>query len=107
MTFDTHILDGFNSFLLAAVAAPSAAGAAATTKGAVTPSGGGNFFDVLVMVVLIIGMIRGKVRGMSEELLDVFKWLLAVVAAALDYKPMGDWLANFLHISFLIAHITC
>ena len=104
MTFDTHFLDGFNSFLLAAAAAP----AAAPTAPAVSTGGGsGNPFDVFVLVILIVGLIRGKIRGMSEELLDVFKWLLVVVAAAYGYKPAGDWVANFVNIPFLIAHIVC
>ncbi len=101
MTFDVHILDGFNSFLLAADIP-----AAGSKTVAATP-GSGNLFDVFVMVILIVGMIRGKIRGMSEELLDVFKWLLVVVAAAWGYQPMGNWLANFLHIPFLIAYVSC
>ena len=105
MTFDAHILDGFNSFLLAAV--NPAADAAAATKGATTPSGGGNIFDVFVMVMLIVGLIRGKKRGMSEELLDVFKWLLVVVVAARGYKLMGEWVANFANIPVLIAYVIC
>ena len=101
MTFDAHILEGVNTFFLAAATVPgTSAGTAATSGG-----GNGNFFDVIVAVMLVIGLMRGKKRGMSEELLDVFKWLLVVVAAAYTYKPMGDWVANFGHLPTLIGYI--
>ncbi len=102
MTFDAHILDGFNTFLLAAAVPGTPAGTAAPSGG-----GNGNFFDIIVAVMLIIGLMRGKKRGMSEELLDVFKWLLVVVAAAYSYKPMGDWVAGKAPIPTLIAYISC
>ena len=104
MTFDAHILDGFNSFLLAADI--PAVGKAAAKSVAATP-GSGTWFDGFVVVILIFGIIRGKIRGMSQELLDVFKWLLMVFCAAHGYKPIGDKLADFVEIPVLIAYITC
>jgi uncharacterized membrane protein required for colicin V production len=50
--------------------------------------------DVLVLVLLAVGVVRGRKRGMSEELLDVLKWLLVVVVAGYAYKPLGEILAG-------------
>ena len=52
-----------------------------------------SWVDLIILAVLIIGMIRGRKRGMSEELLDLLKWLLIVVVAAYFYQPIGDFLA--------------
>ncbi len=66
-----------------------------------------NWFDFLVAVVLLIGIARGKKRGMSQELLDVLQWLLIVVVAALGYKHLGDLLSDYTHMGPLAAYITC
>ena len=50
--------------------------------------------DLLVVVLLVVGVLRGRKRGMSEELLDVIKWSLIVLVAGLLYEPGGRWLAN-------------
>ena len=38
-----------------------------------------SWFDLVALAVLVVGLFRGRKRGMSEELLDVFQWLLIVV----------------------------
>ena len=50
--------------------------------------------DLVVLIVLVVGIIRGRKRGMSEEFLDVVKWLLVVVVAAYLYFPLGQVLAQ-------------
>src|SRR5439155_838084 len=52
------------------------------------------WFDVLVITVLLVGVSRGRKRGMSEELLDVIKWALVVFIAANIYEPAGQVLAQ-------------
>src|SRR5437868_1231030 len=52
------------------------------------------WFDVLVLTVLLVGISRGRKRGMSEELLDVIKWALVVFVAANIYEPAGQVLAE-------------
>src|SRR5690242_6631463 len=49
-----------------------------------------NWFDLLVMGLIIFGIWRGRKRGMSEELLDLFQWLAIVVISALIYVPLGS-----------------
>jgi uncharacterized membrane protein required for colicin V production len=64
-----------------------------------------NWFDLLTAAVIIVGVLRGKKRGMSEELLDVFQWLLIVVIGGLAYKPVGDFIAVHGRIGYLAGHI--
>src|SRR6266480_562372 len=52
------------------------------------------WIDVLVITVLFVGISRGRKRGMSEELLDVIKWVLVVFIAANIYQPVGQVLAE-------------
>ena len=52
-----------------------------------------SWVDLAIVVVLLIGVLRGRKRGMSEELLDLLKWLLMVVVAAQFYEPVADFFA--------------
>lgn len=58
-----------------------------------------NWFDLAVVAVIAIGVIRGRSRGMSSELMDVLKWLLIVVVGGLIYRPAGKYLATITHLS--------
>jgi uncharacterized membrane protein required for colicin V production len=64
-----------------------------------------NWFDFVVLIVLGIGVFRGRQRGMSEELLDVFQWLTIVVVSALTYGPLGKMIAHGANMSLLMAYI--
>ena len=64
-----------------------------------------SWFDLVVIIVVLAGIIRGRKRGMSEELLDVFQWLLIVVVAALMYKTLGYFIASFTHVSLMVGYI--
>ncbi len=52
-----------------------------------------NWFDVLVIVLLIVGVFRGRKRGMSMELLPLLQVLIIVVVGAELYEPLGKQLA--------------
>lgn len=69
-----------------------------------------NWFDLLVVVVLVVGVIRGRKRGMSEELLDVLQWLIIVVVCGLTYLPVGSAVASYTHLtlywSFILSYLT-
>src|SRR5690349_4303745 len=58
-----------------------------------------NWVDLAVLIVLAIGLYRGRSRGMSTELLDVLKWLLIVVGAGFIYRPVGKMAADYIHVS--------
>ena len=60
-----------------------------------------NAFDLILLAVLTLGVLRGRKHGMSEELMQLVKWLLIVVACAMVYMPIGQWLANSCPFSLL------
>ena len=41
---------------------------------------------ILLILVIGLGWWRGKVRGISEELLDFLQWLVIIVAVALTIR---------------------
>jgi uncharacterized membrane protein required for colicin V production len=53
-----------------------------------------NWFDVLLLVVVIVGIQRGRKHGMSEELLAMLKWIAIVVGCAFLYEPVGTMIAE-------------
>lgn len=69
----------------------------------------GNFIvgwvDLLVVILLIVGVLRGRKRGMSEELLDIVKWSLIVLVAGLLYEPTGRWFSQLTVFSLLSSYI--
>jgi uncharacterized membrane protein required for colicin V production len=48
-----------------------------------------NWFDLVVLVVMIVGMQRGRKHGMSEELVSLLKWLAILFGCAVLYQPLG------------------
>ena len=49
--------------------------------------------DLVTVGLIGLGLSRGRKRGMSEELLDMLKWLLIVVAGSYLYQPFGEMLS--------------
>ena len=46
-------------------------------------------FDLVLVGVLTIGVLRGRKQGMSEELLSLMKWLAVMFVCAAAYQPLG------------------
>jgi len=69
-----------------------------------------NAFDCVVLAVLVIGVMRGRKHGMSEELMGLVKWLAVVAGCAFVYQPAGQWFAGTspfsLLASFIMVYIT-
>jgi uncharacterized membrane protein required for colicin V production len=63
------------------------------------------WFDLVVAALLIFGIFRGRKRGMSVELLDVFRWLLIVVLCGQLYQPLGRYLADYTQITVLAGYV--
>jgi len=61
--------------------------------------------DLVLVVLLIVGMVRGRKRGVSQELLDVLKWAVAVVAGAFLYQPLGSIIADATPLSHLVCYV--
>ncbi len=53
-----------------------------------------NVFDLVLLSVLTVGVLRGRKQGMSEELLSLLKWMAVVVSCAIAYKPLGQTFAS-------------
>jgi hypothetical protein len=51
-----------------------------------------NWFDVLLVVLVIFGLWRGRKHGMSREFLPVSQWVVIVVAGGFGYGWVGDQL---------------
>ncbi|MGA2866839.1 MAG: CvpA family protein [Verrucomicrobiota bacterium] len=53
-----------------------------------------SLFDLLLVAVLAAGLFSGRRHGMSEELLDLLKWLAVLFGCASIYGELGDELAR-------------
>jgi len=51
-----------------------------------------SYFDLFVVVWLVIGLLRGRKQGMSQELLPMLKWLAILGLAASFYRPLSAFL---------------
>jgi uncharacterized membrane protein required for colicin V production len=63
------------------------------------------WFDLGVAAMLVVGIVRGRSRGMSEELLDVLKWLAIVVVGGMVYRPGGRFVANYTHLAPTVSYV--
>lgn len=64
-----------------------------------------NWFDVVVLVVVIAGITRGRKRGLSEELVTMLQWAFIMVGCAFLYRPAGQFLAQISPLSSLFCYI--
>lgn len=64
-----------------------------------------NWFDVLVLVLLLVGYSRGRKHGMSKELFLVLTWVSVVLVGAIAYEPLGLWLDGMLQLGKLASYI--
>jgi uncharacterized membrane protein required for colicin V production len=65
-----------------------------------------NWFDLFVLVMLVVGIFVGRKRGMSMELLSVLQWLLIVFAGAMACGPLGKMLSDLSGMSPVLTYIT-
>ena len=65
-----------------------------------------NWFDLLVVIVLMLGIRQGRKNGMSVELTPMLQWLVIVAVCAVTYRPLGDMLADSSPMSHLFCYIT-
>ena len=64
-----------------------------------------SWVDFLTVAVIMIGIARGRRRGLSEELLDTIQWILIVVAGAFLYRYVGNFLNQKPVLSLLTYYI--
>lgn len=66
-----------------------------------------NWFDVLLVLMIFIGIARGRKRGLSQELLTMLLWLVLVVVCAVAYLPLGNMLTSASPLSPLFCYVVC
>jgi uncharacterized membrane protein required for colicin V production len=64
-----------------------------------------NWFDVLILIVVFVGIQRGRKHGISEELLKMLKWLSIAIGCALIYQPIGKMIAEGPAFSLLSGYL--
>src|SRR5580658_677572 len=65
-----------------------------------------NYFDVVVAVWLIIGLFRGRKKGMSQELLPLMQWIGIVAAGGLFYWPFSTLVRHYTQFNALWSVLT-
>jgi uncharacterized membrane protein required for colicin V production len=63
------------------------------------------WFDIAAVGVLTVGLIQGRRRGISGEMLSLFQWLAIVIGGAYLYEPLGRLLAVSAGMGLLTAYI--
>jgi uncharacterized membrane protein required for colicin V production len=62
-------------------------------------------FDGILLAFLIVGIFRGRKRGISEEFLDVIQWLLVVIGAGLGYPALGHMLIQYAYFPAFFGNV--
>src|SRR5438128_124874 len=65
-----------------------------------------NWFDLCVLVLLVVGIFVGRKRGMSMELLSLLQWLVIVFGGAMACGLLGKSLADLSGINPVVTYIT-
>ena len=60
----------------------------------------------MVVVVVLLGIRKGRRSGMSVELMPMLQWIAIILAGAFLYKPLGDMMADATPMSHLACYIT-
>ncbi len=67
------------------------------------------WFDGVMIILIIIGLLRGKKRGMSAEFLDLIQWLIIIAGGGALNQPLGTMLAQAsgmkLNIAALLVYV--
>jgi uncharacterized membrane protein required for colicin V production len=53
-----------------------------------------NLVDLLLIAILGVGIVQGRRRGMSGELVGMLKWLALLFGCAAIYRPLGRLFAH-------------
>jgi uncharacterized membrane protein required for colicin V production len=72
-------------FLAAALPAPAPVTSSFTAM---------SYVDIIVMVWLLVGLLCGRRRGMTQEVLPTIQWVLIAALAGLFYAPFGGLIAQ-------------
>jgi len=48
-----------------------------------------SWVDIITVILVLVGIMRGRKRGLSEELLDLFQWMVIVVGGGMFYRRLS------------------
>ena len=65
------------------------------------------WFDAVAVLVLVLGIWKGRKRGMSGETVDLLKWLAIVLISGILYQPIGREIIIAARVSPLFGYVTC
>ena len=60
-----------------------------------------NVFDLILIAMLVLGVVRGRKHGMSIELLLTVKWVIILGIVSFLYEPVGRFLSDVASLSLL------
>jgi uncharacterized membrane protein required for colicin V production len=81
------------------------AAASLDTKGLEISSFTVGWFDALVIVMLVLGLLRGRSRGMSAELMDLILWVLIILVGGFGHAALGKVISGVTGLSLLTSYI--
>jgi len=64
-----------------------------------------SYFDVFVVLWLLLGLFMGRKHGMSQELLPTLQWVCIVIVAGLFYQPIAAFIRQNTAFDMLFASI--
>lgn len=64
-----------------------------------------NWVDLVIVAILVLGVLRGRKRGMSQELVDVIQWITIIFSGAFLYQSIGQTFAQLTSSSMLFSYI--
>jgi Colicin V production protein len=64
-----------------------------------------NWFDIVVLILLMIGIRSGRKHGMSQEVMFMLTWVSLVLLCGIAYEPLGLWLASTVGMGKLLAYV--
>ena len=64
-----------------------------------------DWFDLLVVIMVLLGARQGRKNGMSVESLVAAQWIAIVLICAVTWKPFGDFVADSTPMSHLFCYI--
>src|SRR5258706_4647505 len=81
------------------------AAAAATTSSMSLENLPFGWFDVVLLAMIGVGVLRGRKHGMTKEVLPMFEWVAIVLLGGLAYEMVGQMFVNFARLGILGAYI--
>lgn len=64
-----------------------------------------NWFDIVALILLLVGVRSGRKHGMSQEVMFMLTWVAIVLVCGIAYEPLGLWLAGTAGLGKLLGYV--